>query len=434
MGFIDLTKYRTTERMSRIALCGKCRLNKGCVSPNMEPTGEGKKGILFVAEAPGKQEDKRGEQLIGRAGKTLKRILKKIGIDLDIDCRKINAINCRPPKNRNPTAIEIQCCRPNVWKEIIQFKPKVIILLGKFSVESVIGNFWKKDLGGITKWRGWTVPDQKLNAWICPTYHPSYLNYEKNPALEKIFTSDIENAIKMLNYPFPNFKDESKKIKIIKDTDKIIKELQTILKNKPSLMAYDYETTGLKPHAKGHEIVCCSISTSRDSATAFPMRSNKVKATFRNILANPAIKKIAANMKFEESWSRVKLKQKCKGWIWDTMIASHVLDNRRLITSLKFQAYIRYGMADYDSHISPFLESDDEKDGANSFNEIHKADLDDVLLYCGMDSMFERRLAQDQMMETGITNPEKFAETGYVSTLEDPVYEEPKQKRKIKRK
>lgn len=437
MSFFDLSKYRVSERVSKIALCGRCKLNKGCVTPNMDPTGTGQKGILFVAEAPGKQEDKRGEQLIGKAGKTLRRILKNVGIDLDIDCRKINGVNCRPPKNRTPTAPEIKYCRPNVWKEIEQFKPKVIILLGSVAVESVIGNFWKKDLGGITKWRGWTIPDQKLKAWICPTYHPSYLNYEKNPALEKIFTSDIENAVKMTGHLFPNFGDESKKIKIIKDTDEIIKELERILKNKPPLMTYDYETTGLKPHAKGHEIVCCSISIDSDSAVSFPMKSNKVKVTFRNLLAEPEIKKIAANMKFEESWGRFKLKQKCEGWIWDTMLAAHVLDNRRGITSLKFQTYIRYGLADYDSHISPFLEADDEKDGANSFNRIHKIDLDDLLLYCGMDSMMEHRLAMNQMMETGIIDPKEFVKTGYLPILKDTLYNEEtntQRPRKVKRK
>lgn len=434
MGFFDLNKYQTVKRMSKIALCGKCGLNKSCVTPNMQPTGEGKKGILFVSEKLTKQEDKRGEQLVGKAGKVLRRILEKKNIDLDIDCRKISAINCRPPKSKKLTNIEINCCRPNVWKEINQFQPKVIILLGKFSVDSVIGNFWKKDLGGVTKWRGWHIPDQKLNSWVCPTYHPSYLNYEKNPVAEKIFRSDIENAVKLLNYDFPNFGDENKKIKIIRNTNEIIKELEKILKDKPPLMAYDYETTGLKPHAKGHEIVCCSISLDRDSAISFPMRSNKVKGVFRKVLADPEIKKIAANMKFEESWNRFKLKQKCIGWIWDTMIAAHALDNRRLITSLKFQAYVRYGLADYDSHISPFLESDDEIDGANAFNEIHKADLNDILLYCGIDSMMEHRLALDQMMEMGIMDPLKFAETGYVSTLEKPIHDELEPPKKVKRK
>lgn len=433
MGFIDLKKYQTKKRVSKIALCGRCKLNKGCVSPNMKPTGLGKKDILFVAEAPGKQEDKRGEQLIGKAGRTLRKITKRKGIDLD-DCRKINAVNCRPPKNRNPSTQEIECCRPNVWKEITDRNPKVIILLGHFAVESVIGNFWKKELGGITKWRGWTIPDQKLKAWICPTYHPSYLNYEKNPALENIFTSDIENAIHMLNHPVPDYGEEQSRVKIIKDTRKILEKLEDIRLSQPPLLTYDYETTGLKPHAKGHEIVCCSISTSPDSAMSFPMRSNKVKAAFRKILADNVIKKIASNMKFEELWNRVKLRIASNGWIWDTMLASHVLDNRRYITSLKFQAYVRYGIADYDSHLTPYLESREEE-GANAFNDIHRADLDDVLTYCGVDSMLEHRLALDQMKEMGIIDPEKFARTGRVPGQPDLDHEEskPPRPRKVKR-
>lgn len=400
----------------------------------MKPTGKGQKDILIIGEAGGKQEDNRGEQFIGKTGKTLRGILKEKGIDLDIDCRKMNALSCCPPKNRNPSASEIKYCRPNVWKEINEFKPRVIILLGKAAVESVIGYFWKKDLGGITKWRGWAIPDQKLKAWICPTYPPSYLNYEKNPVLKKIFASDVENAIKMVDYSFPDFGDENKKIKIIKNTEDIVKGLENILEKKPSLLTYDYETTGLKPHAKGHEIVCCSISTDPDSAISFPMKSNKVKAVFRNILANPDIKKIAANMKFEESWNRFKLKQKCKNWIWDTMLATHVLDNRQGITSLKFQTYIRYGLANYDSHISSFLEADDEKDGANSFNKIHKTDLNELLLYCGIDSMMEHRLAMDQIKEMGIADPKEFAKTGHISNFETLIYKEPKPIKKVKRK
>ena len=435
MSFFDLNKYQTVKRISKIALCGKCGLSKGCDSPNMKATGLGKKGILFISEASTKQEDKKGEQLIGKAGRTLRKVLERKGIDLDIDCRKINSVSCRPPKGRDPSSIEIDCCRPNVWREIETFQPKIIILLGKDSIESVIGNFWKKNLGGVVKWRGWGIPDQKLKSWLCPSYHPSYLNYEKNRALEKIFKSDLENAIRLLNYSFPDFGDESKKIKIIKNIDGIVKELEEILKSQPPLIAYDYETTGLKPHAKGHEIVSCSISLSRDSAISFPMKSNKVKAAFRKILADPRIKKMAAGMKFEEMWGRVKLKQKCKGWLWDTMLASHVLDNRSLITSLKFQTYIRYGLADYDSHISPFLTSDDEKDGANAFNNIHKIDMDDLLLYGGLDGMIERRLGEDQMMEMGITNPIKFAQTGINSANLNFVNEEPEPSRptKIKR-
>ena len=61
-------------------------------------------------------------------------------------------------------------------KIIEKYKPKVIILLGGSSLLSMIGYRWKKDLGGITKWRGWTIPDRDFKAWICPTFHPSYVD------------------------------------------------------------------------------------------------------------------------------------------------------------------------------------------------------------------------------------------------------------------
>ncbi len=159
-----------------------------------------------------------------------------------------------------------------------------------------------------------------------------------------------------------------------------------------------------------------------------------MKGILRKILKDPQIKKIASNLKFEESWDRFKLMIKCIGWIFDTMLAAHVLDNRRGITSLKFQAYIRYGLADYDSHLTSFIESDEEE-GANTFNTIHKADLDDVLSYCGVDSMLEFRLAMDQMKEMGITDPEEYARTGRAPSQRDTVHEDPKEPRprKVKR-
>ena len=90
----------------------------------MPPTGKGTKKILFIAEVPGKKEDERSIQLIGKTGQKLRRILKSLkpSIDLDTHCRKINAVNCRTIEkdgnNRTPTDDEINYCRPNVIKEI----------------------------------------------------------------------------------------------------------------------------------------------------------------------------------------------------------------------------------------------------------------------------------------------------------------------------
>ena len=128
------------------ASCFTCGLYKTCQSPKMKTTGEGKRGILVWAEAPGEKEDRRGEQLVGKAGTLARRALSKLSVDLDEDCWKLNSVNCRPVdskgNNRPPTNDEIDACRPMVWKEVMRLKPKAILLMGGIAVESFLGHRW----------------------------------------------------------------------------------------------------------------------------------------------------------------------------------------------------------------------------------------------------------------------------------------------------
>jgi len=78
--------------------CDQCRLYEGCVSPKMEFTGQGRKKILIIAEAPGKTEDEQGTQLVGDAGKLFRECLNSLDCSLDRDFWKTNIINCHIPK------------------------------------------------------------------------------------------------------------------------------------------------------------------------------------------------------------------------------------------------------------------------------------------------------------------------------------------------
>lgn len=91
-----------------------------------------------------------------------------------------------------------------------------------------------------------------------------------------------------------------------------------------------------------------------------------------------------------------------KNWVWDTMLAAHVIDQRSGITGLKFQAFAALGVSDYESHIKPFLKSD-----GNKLNRIKEIDKNDLLIYNGLDAYFEFLLAQKQMKILGIINKEK---------------------------
>ena len=150
-------------------------------------------------------EDKEGIRDVGKPGRYLKKILENLEVDLENDCRKITAVNCKTDSGKKPTDLEIDCCRPMVYKEIDEFQPKLIILLGTSAIKSFYGEKWKKSIGGIEKWRGWQIPDRECKAWVCPTFHPSFVQKEKNPAAEVIFKRDLRKAFRLLRKDLPQY-------------------------------------------------------------------------------------------------------------------------------------------------------------------------------------------------------------------------------------
>jgi hypothetical protein len=155
-------------------------------------------------------------------------------------------------------------------------------------------------------------------------------------------------------------------------------------------IAFDYECNMLKPDGPDAEIVSCSVCWKGKRTIAFPWAEPAITA-MRRVLRAP-ISKIAANLKFEERWSMAKVGTRVRDWEWDTMQTAHLLDNRPLITGLKFQAFVRLGVEPWDHHIKPFLEAPTPR----TKNRIRELDLNDVLLYNGIDSAVEYDLAMLQ--------------------------------------
>jgi uracil-DNA glycosylase family 4 len=418
-GFFDAGEFRVKEsetieaqRNLRVPACGACKLHKHCKSPKIGPQGEFEKKIMVVTAAPGATDDKTGELLKGDVGSIIRLELRKRGIDLEKDCIKIAAVNCRPEDDEVEDS-HIAYCRPILWNAIKKYKPRSILLLGDVALKSFLGHRWKKEIGTIRKWRGWVIPDQETQAWVVPVFHPVYIEYNKDSAAPKLFNKDLDTFKRQLNriderYDFP-VHDPKEKVRLLYKATDIIQEIQSLIKSEPSYAAFDYETTGLKPHKEGHKIVSCSIAWRPDSegydqgrfedldCIAFPVNDDPdIKNALRKFLKSP-IKKIASNMKFEEAWSRTILNTSVNNWHWDTMIAAHFLDCREGITSIKFQYYVKYGVVDYDSHIEYYLQSDGRS--ANDFNRIYQIPIDDLLLYNGIDSVAELLVAEDQMTE-----------------------------------
>jgi len=389
----------TSHVAGKIASCAACGLYSSVESPRMKPYGNFKREIMNIGEAPGEAEDASGMPWQGKTGHLLKRMYKKVGIDLFEDCINLNAVNCRPTDkegyNRPPTNNEILNCRTRVLKAIDKYKPSVIVLLGTSAIASVIGNHWKKDLGSVSKWRGFCIPEQDYNAWVCPVFHPSYVERGERE-IETIYLQDFQRIAEVIDKPLLKYRVP--KIEVIEDL--------SVLYDVPDLVAFDYETTGIKPHEKGHRIICASVATSEDHAYTFMMpNTKKERQPFIDMLANSQISKMAHNMKFEITWSRVRLRTEVNNMLWDSMLAAHILDNRTGITGLKFQTYVNFGIGDYDSDVSPYLQSNDSKNG-NALNRIEELiqipeSKEKLLRYCALDSIYQYRLAvlQQQIMD-----------------------------------
>ena len=178
--------------------------------------------------------------------------------------------------------------------------------------------------------------------------------------------------------------------------------LDDIIENPPDNFTFDYETTGLKPFNKGHKIVSVSYCDSDKVAYSFPiehpclgnLQQKQVKKKWAQIMQLKS-KKTAHNAKFEDIWTQRILGTQVQNWTWCSMNAAHILDNRKSFSGLKFQAFIRWGIDDYDKKMRPFLRSKKNSD----FNKILEAPLDDLLLYGGIDSLLERKLHLEQKEE-----------------------------------
>jgi len=354
----------------------------------MPYSGEGRRKILIVGEAPGEHEDKYGKQFVGTTGRFLERNLRRVGIDMRHDCWLTNALICHPKDNRTPTGNEIEYCRPNAINTIEELKPEIIILVGGPAVDSVIGWLWKDSPGAIGRWVGWHIPHQKLNAWICPIWHPSFVvrtesDKKKNPEVPVIWRHYLSEIAQLEGRPWKKVPNYREQIKVILDDKEASRQIRRFIEI-GGYAAFDLETNCLKPDWEKARIVSCSICHNGEITISFPWRGEVIPAMEEFIRSD--LWKIASNLKFEDRWMREEFGIGVRRWFWDTMNAAHIYDNRRETTSIKFQSFVWLGVEPYDDHIKQFLRAKDD----SKFNQaVKEIGLKQLLLYGGYDSVFE---------------------------------------------
>jgi uracil-DNA glycosylase family 4 len=398
-GFFAATDYSPKRSpLTLIPQCSICKLHLQCSSPKMPVVGKGREEILVIGEAPGADEDQQNRPFVGKTGQLLQSTLRGFGIDLFTDCWVTNALRCRPSKtNQIKDLKSIEYCRPYAIQAIRELKPRTIILLGAVPVESVIGWLWKEDTGGIKVWAGWQIPCQRLNAWIHPTFHPSFIAREDNKGSNvptMYFEKHLEAAVSKNKRPYKEVPDYKKQVKVILDPDEAAAQLVGFVK-KGNPVAFDLETDRLKPDHKQSSIVSCAVSDG-ETTVSYPWHGKAVEMS--KVLFQSELPKYGWNCKFESRWIKRVLGCWVRNWQWDGMLTAHAIDSRKRTKSLKFQAFVHLGQEDYDSSIKPYLQSDN----SNTSNRIREANLSSVLLYNGMDALLTWLLAKKQMKMIGV--------------------------------
>ena len=168
-------------RGEELGKCTLCNLHSGRKNIVF---GEGDTNavLMFVGEAPGRDEDLQGRPFVGAAGQLLTKIIEAIGLKRE-EVYIANVLKCRPPNNRDPEEDEVKFCRPFLLRQIEIIQPKIICCLGRFATKVLL-----EIETGIMQARGKFYNFKGIT--VMPTYHPSYLL--RNPSEKRPVWEDMK--------------------------------------------------------------------------------------------------------------------------------------------------------------------------------------------------------------------------------------------------
>ncbi len=183
----------------RVSVCQKCPHLARSRTQTVFGVGNPNAELMFIGEAPGADEDARGEPFVGRAGQLLTRIIKAMGFARE-EVYIANVLKCRPDTpgrasgNRPPTPAEMQTCLPYLAEQIEIIQPKVLVALGATAVEGLLGfRGTMRELRG--RWHSYE------NTPLMITYHPSYLLRNQAPSEKRKVWEDMLQVLERLERP-----------------------------------------------------------------------------------------------------------------------------------------------------------------------------------------------------------------------------------------
>lgn len=175
------------EVRARLGDCQRCPLSRTRKSL-VFGVGNPEARLVLVGEAPGREEDERGEPFVGEAGRLLDRILFAMGLERN-EVYICNVLKCRPPNNRDPESEEVATCEPFLVQQLAAIRPEMIVALGRFAIQTLLQTKLP-----ISKLRGSWQEYQGIP--LMPTYHPAYLL--RNPLGKREVWADMRQVMQRL--------------------------------------------------------------------------------------------------------------------------------------------------------------------------------------------------------------------------------------------
>lgn len=172
----------------QVATCTRCDLHR-TRTQTVFGVGHRQADWLIIGEAPGAEEDKRGEPFVGRAGQLLDAMLMAVGLDRS-RAYIANMLKCRPPNNRDPQANEVASCESYLQRQIALLQPKLILAVGRIAAQNLL----KTDLP-LGRLRGHAHSYGEAQTPVIVTYHPAYLL--RTPADKRKAWEDLQLAVRL---------------------------------------------------------------------------------------------------------------------------------------------------------------------------------------------------------------------------------------------
>ncbi|MBZ0156652.1 MAG: uracil-DNA glycosylase [Alphaproteobacteria bacterium] len=183
---------RLLSLREEIGECQRCRLSKGRTKL-VFGEGDPEARIMFIGEAPGREEDLQGRPFVGDAGELLTRLIEKMEFRRE-EVYIANIVKCRPPQNRDPQEDEMSSCFPFLERQIEIISPRVIVSLGKISSYTLLGIEGPLSKFSIMRTRGKFYEYKGIP--LMPTFHPAYLL--RNPRDKWLTWEDAQAVLKKL--------------------------------------------------------------------------------------------------------------------------------------------------------------------------------------------------------------------------------------------